>query len=380
MKLTQSIPWWDRAISNSEMISNAFEVFKAWLARIADWVLFFCLIANIIEIFPLPAWFAVIFGNIVMGIQVVSLDVAGFGLAAMGASARRRGDTRSANKASYMGWALISVMIVTVVLVTVGVVFPKTQGNIDTVQKVLILVRIGITVLYGHIVHSLRVDRVAHENRVKEVENVLATTQRELAAKSQEVSGVQQKLSNQTVQLDTLRQEIGQLTGRLNIKEQELSNLQSLLSTGQDFKAARVSSLEQELEREQATQAGLRRELFAVKAELDRVQLALSNEQQLVSNLRRELSSGQQKTSNQRVQPRTKKVSSGLSNVVQLDSARKQIGQEGTPEMRIRTLHKKTPIHDMPARTIAEEVGCSPQTALTWKEKIISEEKRLVNE
>lgn len=48
-------------------------------------------------------------------------------------------------------------------------------------------------------------------------------------------------------------------------------------------------------------------------------------------------------------------------------------------EDQIRTLHKTAPIHSLSARKIAELVGCSPQTALTWKEKIISEEKRALN-
>ena len=106
--------WRDRAIEASEAISDGFEVLKAYGARVAEWILFFCLIANIIEIFPLPEPFASVFGNIVLGVQSVTLDIAGFGLATMGDHARRRGDERAARKASRMGWTLISVMILTV--------------------------------------------------------------------------------------------------------------------------------------------------------------------------------------------------------------------------------------------------------------------------
>lgn len=377
MKLTQDISWWDHAIKKSEMISNGFEVFKAWLARFAEWILFFCLIANIIEIFPLPDPFASYFGNIVLGVQVVTLDVAGFGLASMGASAARRGDIDSAKKASRMGWTLIGIMMLTVGLVAVSVIAPTTKSDIDVIQKGLMLARVLVTVLYGHVVHSLRVSNSEYEHRVQQLEKNVSSAERELAAKQKELSNVQQHLSNQGVQLDTLRQEIGQLTGQLNLKEQELSNFQNVLDTGHDFQASRVSILEQEITREHAVQAGLRHDLFTAKTELDTVQLALESSQQMVSNLRKELSSVQKQVSTQGVQSRPKRTPAGQSNVVQLDTL---IGQsDDAAEMRIRNLHKESPLDMVSARKIAELVGCSPTTASTWKERIIGEEKRVAN-
>src|SRR5579862_1251160 len=107
MTQQQGMHWRDRAIHAAERISDGFEVAKAWGARIAEWILFFCLVGNIIEIFPMPHDFAQTFGNIVLGVQVVTLDIAGFGLATMGDHARRRGDERAAKQASTMGWSLI---------------------------------------------------------------------------------------------------------------------------------------------------------------------------------------------------------------------------------------------------------------------------------
>lgn len=384
MKLTQNVAWWDRAISQSEMISNGFEVFKAWLARFAEWILFFCLIANIIEIFPLPEPFASIFGNIVLGIQVITLDVAGFGLASMGASARRRGDRGAARKASRMGWTLISIMMLTVGLVAISVIAPSVKSDIDVVQKALILVRVIVTVLYSHIVHSLRVSGTEHEDRVQQLENDLSAVQRELATKQSELSSVQQKVSSGQQEIGHLRKQLDTLAGQMDSKQQEIGHLRETLDTGQDFHSSRLSSLQREVEREQAERAALQRELYTAKAELERVQFALSTEQQIVSSLRKEVSSVQR----QGAQSSAKKVSSGQvighprvdagqAKVVQLDSRRRE---QDEVEKQIRTLHTHTPVQSLSARGIAGQVGCSPTTAAKWKAIIESEDQPAANE
>lgn len=374
--------WRDRAITVSEAISDAFEVLKAYGARIAEWVLFFCLIANIIEIFPLPEPFANVFGNIVLGIQSVTLDVAGFGLTSMGAHARRRGDEKAANKASAMGWTLIGIMIVTVSLVTVSLIIPDTKPTIDTIGKVLILARVIVTVFYGHIVHSLRVAGTEHDNRIAELEKEVSTRKAEVSSVQLQLSNAQKQVSTGQQEMDRWRSQLDTLRGQLDIKQQEIESLHTALNSGHDFQASRVSSLQQEVEHEQATQAALRRELYAAKAELERVQLALSTEQHTVSSLRRELSTVQRQVSSQGVQSPAKKVSSGQadgqSKVVQLDS-RRRTGQDDT-EDQIRALHKVTPVQSLSARAIAGQIGCSPTTAAKWKTVIENEEKSAVNE
>jgi hypothetical protein len=51
---------------------------------------------------------------------------------------------------------LIVMMMVTLVLVGAGVIYPFVKPYTDDAEKVLILVRILMTVWYGHILHALR--------------------------------------------------------------------------------------------------------------------------------------------------------------------------------------------------------------------------------
>lgn len=148
--------WRDRAIARSEIVSDAWEVTKAWAARLAEWVLFLCMIVNIIEILPgvkVPP--AIVNGT--LAVQVVSLDVAGFGLASMGAALRRMGQHTAAQRASVTGRFLIGIMLATLIVVTVGILWPTTLPTVKVIEQILILTRVGMTVIYGHVVHSLRV-------------------------------------------------------------------------------------------------------------------------------------------------------------------------------------------------------------------------------
>jgi hypothetical protein len=48
----QTQTWKDKALEKSEVITDAWEVTKVYFGRLAEWVLFGCMIANIIEILP----------------------------------------------------------------------------------------------------------------------------------------------------------------------------------------------------------------------------------------------------------------------------------------------------------------------------------------
>lgn len=147
--------WKDRAMTSSQAITDAWDVTKAYLARLAEWVLFACMIMNIIEILPgvvLPG----LVSNLVLCVQAVTLDVAGFGLASMADHARDTGDERAARTGKRTGWFLIGLMIVTLVLVSIGLLWPATQQFTAPAEKVLILARVIMTVVYSHVVHSLR--------------------------------------------------------------------------------------------------------------------------------------------------------------------------------------------------------------------------------
>src|SRR5260370_28540333 len=111
------------------------------------------MVMNILEILvTMPSALS----NIVLGTQVVMLDVGGFSLASMGEQARQQGDERAARKASVTGNFLIGVTIVTLLLVTIGLLWSAAKQDTDMAEKGLILVRVIMTVIYGHVIHSLR--------------------------------------------------------------------------------------------------------------------------------------------------------------------------------------------------------------------------------
>jgi hypothetical protein len=155
MQPTTTNHWKVAALKKSEVITDAWEVAKAYAGRAAEWVLFLCMIANIITMLPgmvVPAWIT----NLVLGVQVVMLDIGGMGLGTMAAHMREQGNTEAAQKAGTTSKFLIGLMIVTLLLVSIGVLFPALKLYTDMGEKALILVRVVMTVIYGHVIHSLR--------------------------------------------------------------------------------------------------------------------------------------------------------------------------------------------------------------------------------
>jgi len=143
--------WKDRAIQKAESITDAWDVFKNYAGRFADWILFGCMIINIIEMLgfrPEPLV------NVTLGVQVVTLDVAGFGLSSMAEHAIRMGN-KGGQMARWVSYFLITLTIITLVNVQVGNMFRDAQWT-GAVDNTLILIRIGMTVVYGFVVHSLR--------------------------------------------------------------------------------------------------------------------------------------------------------------------------------------------------------------------------------
>lgn len=201
---TTTIHWRDRAISASEAITDGWEVAKSYAARIAEPVLFLCMVANIIEMLPgahVWPWFSAA----VLGIQAVSLDVAGFGLNTMADHARRQGNEKAAVKAERTGWLLITIMILTLLAVATGMLFPQLLWILVYIEKGLILVRVALTVWYGHVIHGLRssnkqpdpaptitvapsVDLQPMVDKIAQLETQLATL---LAAKTDETANAQ---------------------------------------------------------------------------------------------------------------------------------------------------------------------------------------------
>lgn len=313
--------WKDRLIAKAEAISDGFDVAKAYGAHIANWVLFFCLVANLIEMIS-PA-FQAFAGMTIVGVQSISLDVAGFGLTAMAASARRRGDRSSAIKADVMGWTLISVMAITVGMVTLAAFKHEWAEGIEHANQVLMFVRVIVTVFYGHIVHQIREASDAHENRLAELETQVSNLQKQLRDKEQEIASAQGQLSTGQKNASGLQQQLedekekaSSLQHKFDLAQQRLASLETELEAGngdtaslyRDLNAAKMEAeilrgkldlKTREIEAMSSDQAGIldiRRELNTVKfqasdlqAQLEAKQQALKNEQLLVANLRREV-------------------------------------------------------------------------------------------
>jgi hypothetical protein len=147
--------WKDAALAKAEAITDAWEVVKAYAGRAAEWVLFVCMIINIVEMLPevsLPTSVT----NAVLGVQVVMLDIGGLSLSTMSAHARLMGDLKAAKRAGTTSAFLIGLMIVTLLLVSIGLLFPTVKPYTDLAEKGLILIRVVMTVVYSHVIHSLR--------------------------------------------------------------------------------------------------------------------------------------------------------------------------------------------------------------------------------
>ncbi len=147
--------WKDAALAKAEAITDAWEVVKAYAGRAAEWVLFVCMIINIVEMLPgvtVAQWVL----NLVLGVQVVMLDIGGLSLSTMAAHARLMGDLKAAKRAGTTSAFLIGLMIVTLLLVSIGLLFPTVKPYTDLAEKGLILIRVVMTVIYSHVIHSLR--------------------------------------------------------------------------------------------------------------------------------------------------------------------------------------------------------------------------------
>jgi hypothetical protein len=132
----QPTSWKEKAIQKAEGISDAWDVVKEYLGRAAEWVLFACMLENIIQMLPginLPEMLT----NAVMGTQVIMLDIGGFALASMAERAREQGHEEAADKAATTVKFLIGLMILTLLLVAVGNLFPAYKSYTDMAEKCL---------------------------------------------------------------------------------------------------------------------------------------------------------------------------------------------------------------------------------------------------
>lgn len=159
--------WRDRSIERSRVLTDAFEVALTWAGGLADWILFICLVCNIVEVLAHLAGSA--FSNIVMGTQSVLLDIGGFALLTLAVHAHQRGARGTRNSAALVGGLLMLVTLATVVLITVGNLWPKAADQVQNINQALILARIGMTIVYEATIHLLR-HAEQHERQVQQAQ------------------------------------------------------------------------------------------------------------------------------------------------------------------------------------------------------------------
>ena len=248
--------WRDVAIEKSEFITDAWEVTKAYLGRAAEWVLFLCMVINVVQILPGVAFLPVV-NNIVLGLQIVMLDIGGFSLMTMADHAKSQGKEKAAHHANVTAWVLITIMILTLVLFIAPILFPTPHLGAHqqapafdlatfakTAENVLILIRIVMTVIYGKVIHGLRSGSshlpVVVQDRLSElfsqIELHLAGVQYRFKTEGQEVRS-HLRAEMQEVQ-DRLRAEVQQalqehaqavLTGVQNTLTEHLIGVQEMV-------------------------------------------------------------------------------------------------------------------------------------------------------
>lgn len=205
--------WSARAIERAENITKAYEVMKAWLAHVASFVLFGCLIANIVQIVsPLPD---AVIGGIVI-VEAIGLDVAGLGLLTLAKHARENGLEKEANYARATAWLLILIMIATVGTVTAAKLWPNTADTMHSIDNGLILVRVCLIVVYGVVLNALHRQDItpaapgpdlleALNTRLSALENSIAIMQQQIAAPAQNIEMIQTKLERLTVTVTEIK-------------------------------------------------------------------------------------------------------------------------------------------------------------------------------
>ena len=160
---------------------------------------YICMIMNVLTVFItfLPG-----VSNTVLAVQVVTLYIAGFGLQSMAEGV----DKKSARSANVTSWSLITIMIITMVLVTVSHLYPQVSMYTTIADNILILVRVIMTVVYGHVVHTLR-----HASAKKQ-----AAEEKQVAANDQVALSNQQKVQTLDTQVNGLTQQVNGVVNAVN--------------------------------------------------------------------------------------------------------------------------------------------------------------------
>jgi hypothetical protein len=209
----KSKQWKQKAINKTGTIADAFSVFIAGGGNLAIWILFLCLVANIIQVvISVPDPIA----NGILVVQVITLDIAGFGLKTIAKSLLKHKDVEVqavASGAKNLANWLIILMVVNLLLLTGKLIIPQMSSFVDIADKVLILARVIFTVVYMHTMHELR-------ETAAEVEE---QEEKQVEANNREILQLSQQVKTLTTQLDTLSLE-QQKNLQLIVTEEEIES------------------------------------------------------------------------------------------------------------------------------------------------------------
>lgn len=215
-------PTKDELIRKTGSIADAFSIFIAAGGNIAVWILFACMIVSIVNAaveFP-PA-----ISLTIMLVQAVVLDIAGFGLQTIAKRLLKVQDVevrRAALEGKRLAGLLIAMMIVTIMLVSGKTIAPavftdhnlvaKIQQYIDITDKILILARIGLTVMYTHTIHNLRDTESemmeAIEKQTEANDKVALSNQEKIEALDTQVNDLAQQVNGVVNAVNALRDQV----------------------------------------------------------------------------------------------------------------------------------------------------------------------------
>ena len=244
--------WRDRAIERSRVLTDGFEVALTWAGAIADWILFLCLVSNIVEV--LAKLGGTPFSNFVMGTQSILLDIGGFALLTMAVHAHQRGARRTRNSAAFIGALLMLVTLATVVLITVGNLWPKAADQVQGINQGLILARIGMTIVYECTIHLLRhaEQQERHTQQAQVHQSFSEQVQALTETLNQQVVHLQQQLAESERRFElALNQITAQVQG---VQSGAVQQVQALVqSTISEQVAGQIAEVTQGLKKEMHT-------------------------------------------------------------------------------------------------------------------------------
>ncbi len=174
--MQQSVPTrgTSHSLKHSTWITTSWDWFLELIGRAAEAILVASVLYASVKLLPtvhMPASFDVA----VFIAQFVALDVGGLSLGKLAKAAKREGNDEGATQASRMSNALITIMIAGVVVVAFEQLFPIPDNWKLGIDTILLIARSILAVLYGHIIHTLKVEEEAQPHNVSHAQPDIQT-------------------------------------------------------------------------------------------------------------------------------------------------------------------------------------------------------------